>query len=190
MDGLFLHDALLVGLEAGVVLNGDGVEDAGGLVKDLQTVGVHLVGEDLGRRQRDGHLLVGDGHLGLGQVHTGNDRAVIGHNEALGGKGKLDAVKFVAVFKLPHVGVGVAHGGQLADLLELVLHGDGGENRCFLLPPTAEKAHGKADNGQQHAKNDKFSLLEQGQWGNTPLDLRHSSFLSVIRCSDPTDEWQ
>ena len=71
------------------------------------------MGEDLRGRERDGHLLVGDSHLGLSQIHAGGDGAVVRDDEAFGGEGELDAVKFVAVFKLAHVGVGVADGGQL-----------------------------------------------------------------------------
>ena len=73
LKGLLLHHALLIGLKAVIVLNGDGVEDTAGLVKDLQAVRIDFVGEDLGGWKGDGHLFAGHLHPGLAQVHTGGD---------------------------------------------------------------------------------------------------------------------
>lgn len=117
VQSLFLHRLLLVGLEGREILDGEGVEDGGFFVKDLHGVLKNLVGEDRSGGEGNGDGLPREGNFCPGQVHPRLDLSVIGEDEFLGGEGNGDAVEIIAVFKLGHVGVVVADGGQLADLV-------------------------------------------------------------------------
>ena len=102
------------------------------------------MGENLGGGEGDGHLLIGHLHLGLAQVHPGGDDPAVGHDKPAGGEGNADSIEVAAPLKLAHIGVGVLGGGQLADLLELLLHSDRGQLRLLLSTAAGEEAAASA----------------------------------------------
>lgn len=111
-----LHLRLLIGLEGGEVLYGEGIEDRVFFIKDLDAALVDLVGKDLGGGKSDCDLGAANLHLGLRKIHAGLDLPIISEDELLGGEGDNDPIKIIAAGKLGHIGVLIADGSQLVDL--------------------------------------------------------------------------